>query len=72
VTDRGRVSIVPINGNTAPRRPFDGALVLYVTLPENAVSWFQFPRFFAGHSCSQKSRLRVEEATALHSCFPRD
>gem|GEM_PF-4574928 len=51
VADGGRVSVVPIDCDTAPGRAFYSALVLHVVLPENAVPWFQFPRFFTSHSC---------------------
>lgn len=46
VADGGRVSIVAINGDAAPGRAFDRALVLHVALPENAVSWLQLSRAF--------------------------
>jgi hypothetical protein len=42
VTDGGRVAIVPINGDAAPGRPFDGPLVLHVALPEKASPGFNF------------------------------
>jgi hypothetical protein len=49
VTDGGRLAVVPINRDAAPRRAPDRALVFYVAPPGNSIPCLQLSRFFTGH-----------------------
>jgi hypothetical protein len=49
VNDGGRVAVVPIYRDAAPRRAFDRALIFRVAPPGNSVSCPELSRFFTGH-----------------------
>jgi hypothetical protein len=61
VADRSGVTIIPGNGDTAPRRSDDCAKIGGAILPANAVGYSKKPGLIAGH-------CKYHALTAPHDC----
>ena len=42
-------AIIPFDGQSGPIRFTDGALIIFITIPANAVADFKFSGLIAGH-----------------------
>ena len=68
-------AIIPCDGHASPIDLPDGALIIFISIPANAVANFEFPGFVAGHlkqfSCSSRCsyHLRISASGIIASLF---